>query len=368
MRRDKPDHFQELLTLDDIDRALTTLGRRYPDVLLKSASRTIVAADYTTNSGALDITKIYQLFSEGATLTLAFLDSVLPRLEAFCRGIELELSMPLQANVYLTPPNEQGATVHYDTHDVFVLQISGSKQWTIFDAPLPLPLSGQPFDETLHPPGAVTHEFELRPGDVAYVPRGWLHQARATSETSLHITAGVLRYTWTELLLELISQVALKEPAFRRSLPAGFARDGFDRSDAHRTLQQLLNRLAAHADLDAALDQFVGRFIADCPPLLRGQMQQLSRLHELNLDTVLGPRPGIVHHLRRDATSVTIESHGRRITLPQHAAEAVEFALVRPRYTARELPGEIDAAGRLILARRLLREGLIWMQSEAVID
>jgi mannose-6-phosphate isomerase-like protein (cupin superfamily) len=328
-------------------------------VLVKRAGSNIVGADYTIDGSALDVAKIYQLFEEGATLTLAFLDTVLPSLERFCREIEMELSMPLQANVYLTPPNEQGANVHYDTHDVFVLQVSGSKQWTIYDAPLPLPLSGQVYDADVHRPGAPTHEFELSAGDVVYIPRGWLHQARATSTTSLHITAGVLRYTWTDLLLQLVARVALEQPAFRKALPVGFAHEGFDRAAARETLQGLLLELRARADADAMLDHFLERFIADCPPLLRGQMRELEALERLTVDTMLGARPGVVHRLRRDDTKVIVEFHGHRVTFPAHVGDAVAFALANPRYSLRELPGELDDAGRLTLGRRLIREGLV---------
>ncbi len=363
MRRSKPDYFRELLTLDDIDRVLTTLGRRYPDVLVKRAGFDIAAADYTTDGATLDVAKIYQLFEQGATLTLAFLDTVLPRLERLCREVEIELSMPLQANVYLTPPDEQGANVHFDTHDVFVLQVSGAKLWTVYDAPLPLPLSGQRYDPDVHRAGAPTQEFELGAGDILYIPRGWLHQARATNSTSLHITAGVLRYTWADLLLELVSRVALEEPAFRKALPVGFAREGFDRAAAQETLRGLLAQLQARADANAMLDHFAERFIADCPPLLRGQMRQLEALAGLTVDTVLGVRPGVVYRLRRDDASVVVEFHGRRITLPAHASEALTFALAHPRFSLRELPGELDEAGRLTLGRRLVREGLIWILS-----
>lgn len=361
MRRAKPDYFRELLTLDDVDRVLTTLDRRYPDVLVKHAGRDIVAAYYTTDGSTLDVAKVFQLFEEGATLTLAFLDTVLPNLEQFCRDIELELSMPLQANVYLTPPNEQGAKVHYDTHDVFVLQVSGSKQWTIYDAPLPLPLSGQNFDPDVHRPATATQEFELGAGDALYIPRGWLHEARTTNGTSLHITAGVLRYTWTDLLLELISRVALEEPDFRRALPVGFARDDFDRSRVGETLRRLLLELQARADADAALAPFIERFIADCPPLLRGQLRQLEALDSLTIKTLIGARPGLVQRLHREDTSVIVETHERRIRFPSHASEAIAFALANRRYSLRELPGELDEAGRLALGRRLIREGLVWI-------
>ena len=84
--------------------------------------------------------KVYQLFQEGSTIALAFLDTVVPALTLFCRTLENELCHPCQTNVYLTPPGAQGAKPHYDTHDVFVLQVEGSKKWTIYGTPVDLPL------------------------------------------------------------------------------------------------------------------------------------------------------------------------------------------------------------------------------------
>lgn len=361
VQRATSNYFCELLTLDDVDRVLTTLDRRYPDVVVKHAARDVVAADYTVDGSRLDVAKVFQLFAEGATLTLAFLDTVLPSLERLCREVEVELSMPLQANVYLTPPGEQGAKVHYDTHDVFVLQISGSKQWTLYDSPLALPLTGQGFDPEVHRHGPATREFELAAGDVLYIPRGWFHEARTTDSTSLHITAGVLRYTWADLLLELVARAALEEPALRHSLPVGFAHEDFDRAPARERLRHLLSELQAKANADAALDHFVERFIADCPPMLRGQMRQLEALESLTVETLLGARPGLAYRLHRDAGSLSVATHGRRITFPAQAAEAVAFAVTQLRYTLGDLPGELDEAGRLVLARRLIREGLVWV-------
>src|SRR5690348_10132623 len=112
VHRSRPDYFRELLTLDDIDRVLTTLDRRYPDVLVKRAGHEFTATDYTVDGSRLDVARLFQLFAEGATLTLAFLDTVLPSLERFCREVEEELSMPLQANVYLTPPDRKSTRLN----------------------------------------------------------------------------------------------------------------------------------------------------------------------------------------------------------------------------------------------------------------
>lgn len=358
VKRRQQDYFASLLSLDEVDRALTTLDRKYPDVVLKDARREVTAKDYATGS-ALDIAGVYQLFAGGSTITLAFLDTVLPSLALFCRSLESELSFPMQANIYLTPPGAQGAKPHYDTHDVFVLQIAGSKKWTIYGTPVELPLPGQDFDASIHAIGPPALEFELEAGDVAYIPRGVAHDAHSTETVSLHITAGVLRYTWADLLLEVVAEASLGNPAFRKSLPPGFARQGFDRAPARETLRNLLERVRESADLDAALDGFVDEFVASCPPLLRGQMAQMQLLDQLTVHSVVGARAGGIFRLLENEQTLSIDCCGRRITLPLYARDAAQFALTTPNFQISELPGPLDDAGKVTLIRRLIREGLV---------
>src|SRR5579863_10585822 len=78
VKRNQPNYFHSLLSLDEVDRVLTTLDRRYPDITLKNASREIKSEDYTVDDDALDVAKVYQLFNEGSTVALAFLDTVVP--------------------------------------------------------------------------------------------------------------------------------------------------------------------------------------------------------------------------------------------------------------------------------------------------
>ncbi|MGH9353671.1 MAG: cupin domain-containing protein, partial [Terriglobia bacterium] len=359
VKRNQRDYFGALLSLDEVDRVITTLDRRYPDVTLKNASREITDDDYTVGGDSLDVAKVYQLFAEGSTISLAFLDTVVPPLALFCRSLESEFSFPFQANVYLTPPGAQGAKPHYDTHDVFVLQVTGSKKWTIYGTPVELPLPGQDFDASIHELGAPTLEFELEAGDVAYIPRGIAHDAHSTDTVSLHITAGVLRYTWADLLLELVANASLNDPAFRKSLPPGFVRPEFDRTQARETLRTLLQRVPAGSNFDAVLDRFTDEFISACPPLLRGQMAQMASLDRLAVDSVVGARAGVIFRLLADEKSVSIDCHGRKISFPPYTHEAVRSALATSRFTVRDLPGGLDDAGKLTLIRRLIREGLV---------
>lgn len=358
IHRRQPDYFSSLVSLDEVDRALTTLDRRYPNTILKNAARDVARRDYTVDGETLDVARVYQHFADGSTITLAFLDNVVPSLTRFCRGLECELSFPLQTNIYLTPPGAQGARPHYDTHDVFALQVAGSKKWTVYGTPCELPLASQDFDPEVHEKGAATLEFDLRAGDVAYLPRGVVHEARSTDEISLHITAGILRYTWADLLLEYVASACLNDPAFRRSLPPGFARPDFDKAQAKETLRTLLGRVGSSGDFDAALERFLDSFVRSCPPLLEGQMAQIAALDALTADSLAGARPGVVYYLQTSGDSVVVHLGGRKITFPSFAAAALRYALGHPEFLVRDLPGGLDDAGKLTLVRRLIREGL----------
>ncbi len=359
VKRDQSNYFTSLLSFDEVDRVITTLDRRYPDISLKNAGRQMSADEYTLSGGTLDVAKVYQLFEEGSTITLAYLDTVIPALTLFCRSLEKEFSFPFQTNVYMTPAGAQGAKPHYDTHDVFVLQVAGSKRWTMFGTPLELPLAGQDFDPVVHELGAPTLEFELKAGDAAYIPRGIVHEARSTEAVSLHVTAGILRYTWADLLLEFMAAASLNDPAFRKALPPGFARSGFDRVQGRETLLNLSRQASTIANFDAVLDHFVDKFISTCPPLLQGQMSQLAKLDRLAADSVVGARQGVISRIESSDDSESLHCYGRKITFPSQAREAVRFALSHPRFVVKTLPGQLDDQGKLTLVRRLIREGLL---------
>lgn len=359
VRRNQKNYFAEVLSLDDLDRALTTLNLTYPTITLKNAARDVKPADYTARNGALDVAAVYQLFGEGSTIVFAFLEDVLPALRSLLRGLEKDLSFPLQANAYLTPARAQGARYHFDTHDVFVLQIAGTKHWTMYGTPLELPLNNQDFDAQSHERGDATMEFELQPGDLAYVPRGVIHDARSSEELSLHLTVGILSYRWADLLLEFVADACLKDAAFRKGLPPGFARDGFNQEGAGKIFENLLQRLASGADCGPILGRFADRLIASGSPLLRGQMDQLALADRLRMESIVGVRNGTLFRIEKNDSSISICAFARKVNFPDYVETALRFALSKPRFCIRDLPGNLDDNGKLVLVRRLVREGLM---------
>jgi ribosomal protein L16 Arg81 hydroxylase len=176
--RAAPTHFDALLSMSEVDRVLTTEPVAHPDVQIVDASRDISADQYTFPSGTINVVRLFQHFANGATIILNQLERHVSPLQTFLRALERTFSTRFQANVYLTPKNAQGFKTHYDSHDVFILQIHGSKRWVLYDTPIRLPMHGQSFERSRTPAGEPTLDFVLHPGDTIYIPRGTMHDSR----------------------------------------------------------------------------------------------------------------------------------------------------------------------------------------------
>jgi mannose-6-phosphate isomerase-like protein (cupin superfamily) len=368
IERQQPSKFEQLLSIDAIDRYLSTTTPSSSDVFLIDAARELKPEDYSfpnsQPSGRIDLPRAYQLFDTGATISLSQLHERSAPLAALCRAVEKTFSSHFQTNIYLSPPHAQGFKTHFDSHDVFVLQVSGSKLWTLYDTGIVLPLRGQAFDPEKHTPGPPTREFTLHAGDLFYCPRGLYHSARSIGETSLHITLGLIGKTWADVMIEAVSAACLASPAFRSTLPAGFAKAGFDTSQAAVTFRALVDAFARDAQLAPVLERFAEDFVVSRRPALYGCLRELGSAP--SIESMLVSRSDLVYLVREENERLVLLFGATEISLPAFARDAVMFALEGTPFVVRDLPGQLDDAAKVVLARRLLREGLLVRQGEAL--
>ncbi len=366
IQRQQPSKFQALLTIASIDRYLATSTPCRPDVFLVDAARDLKPEDYAFPEppNRIDLPRAYQLFATGATISLSQLHERLPPLAALCRAVETTFSSHFQTNIYLSPPHAQGFKTHFDSHDVFVLQVSGSKLWTLYDTEVVLPLRGQVFDPDKHSAGPPTREFTLHAGDLLYCPRGLFHSARSTDEASLHITLGLIGKTWADAMIEAMSAACLTSPAFRANLPVGFANADFDATEATVTFRALVDAFAREAQLAPILERMTEDFVSSRRPAFHGCLQEVVRT-EPTIESKIAPRPNLVYRLREENEALVLSFGSSEITLPVFTRDAVQFALDGP-FVVSSLPGQLDDAGKVVLVRRLLREGLLMRYDEAL--
>jgi ribosomal protein L16 Arg81 hydroxylase len=357
-RNDNRD-YASLLTLDQVDAMLTSADVSADVIDVTTSDGSFDRTAFTRSDGSIDVVMACQLFAKGATLILRSLHKWRPPVAALCRALEHAFSFPVTANLYMTPRGVMGLPIHYDTHDVFVLQIAGSKDWTIFDVPVRLPLQGQPFDEAVHRVGKPTKTLTLRAGDCLYVPRGFLHHAQSRDELSLQLTLGVRCYRWADVLLETIAELCLSDAAFRRALPVDLARPEFDAAAARRTFADLMRRAAETAQPDRALARLADEFIDSRLAHVPAQLTQMMSTEDLMPRDEVGARPSLIYRLEADGDGVRVRSQGRQLSLSGVTPDTVSFALDRRRYRVSDLPGDLDDQEKLDVVRRLIAEGLV---------
>ena len=286
-------------------------------------------------------------WERGATIVLQGLHLTRPAIGAFCRSLEAALGHPAQANAYYTPRAAQGLPVHHDTHDVFVLQIAGEKRWLVYEPALELPLKDQKYSEALGEPGDPIEDRVLQPGDMLYLPRGWLHEALTSETDSLHLTIGVNVVTWVDAFKAALDDLR-DDLQFRRSWQAGNGTD-----DLVEALRARLGR----ADVARRARE---KLVRSRRPIRDGQLRQLRALDELSTDTELERNETVLADLVERNRSIVLAFEGRELTFPAHAREELSAAAAADdRFTAADLPGSLDDAGRLVLVRRLVREGFL---------
>ena len=361
--RDEPGRFERLLSIGSIDRFLATTSASYPDVFLVDAARPLNSEDYTLatpqQEGRLNLARVYELFRSGATISIRHLHEEESGLAALCRAVEKAFSGPFQTNIYLSPPRAQGFKTHFDSHDVFVLQVAGSKVWTLNDTLIELPLHGQKFISDKHIPGPPNQEFTIRAGDLFYCPRGLFHSARSTDEVSLHITLGLIGRTWADVMAAAISAACVASPAFRANLPVGYANADFNPARATETFRSLIEVFSRTADLRPILEQFAEEFVTSRRPDLTGGLQELTVASPVGLETTVEPRPDLIYRIREMQEKVELLFGPTTITFPAAVRDTLLFALRGQPFAVRDLPGRLDDPGKIVLVSRLIREGLL---------
>jgi mannose-6-phosphate isomerase-like protein (cupin superfamily) len=338
-----------ILSLDDVDRLLTASGLRTPALRVVKDGSICPASTFTRAAtiagspltGLVDARRALAMYDDGATLVLQGLHRYWPRLTELVRGLELELGHPCQANAYLTPPGSQGFARHSDTHDVFVFQTHGSKQWQVID-------DGQERDVV------------LEPGLSMYLPTGTPHSARSQDQASLHVTIGINRLTWRDVLRRQLTRL-LADERYDAALPAGFLDEPDRLAEASADRLDALRGQLATLTGDRLAGAVIEDFLTDRPPVLAGGLRDRALLAALDDRTVLERRPTAACVLRTDDPDgrLRVLLGDRELRMPARLAGPMAVVRDRHRFRVADLGPGLDAAGRQVLARRLVREGLL---------
>jgi ribosomal protein L16 Arg81 hydroxylase len=360
LQRDDPDYYSTLLSLADFDTILSNLSVYSPRVRLVGKDKGTVSPQGGVYDRANGTEAMFARFRQGETIIVSSLHEEWPPLRELCRALAARVSGAFQVNVYLTPRRSRGLRPHYDTHDVFVLQIHGTKRWQLFDEAVHLPLGGQVHHGELFERNDPTQIVTLRPGDMIYIPRGWGHVADALDEMSLHLTVGAFPLNWALLVLKGVEEVLARDVRFRESLPPGFATDNDLRAKATGHLSGLLDSLRARLDAAALINSATAGAGLGRQPRLDGHLLDLARLDQIDGDSSFRRRDGVVGSLCDSGSSVGLTFHGKTVVFPGRFREELRFlSEAEQLFQPSSLPGESTRDEKHLIARKMVEEGYL---------
>lgn len=366
------DHFERLFSLSTTEKILWAHEAQLRDfVRYHSHGRDVVTP---SNVGQMDVLRwIVKEYSRGTTLILNALEDRHLPIARFVRELELYFGFHVSAAAYVTPTGARAFGIHFDTHDVVIAQVEGSKIYDLFEDTKvpPLPLRRQQSEvadvDHLTPISTV----EMQPGDVLYMPRGLIHVAKTSSQHSLHLTFSLHPQKMADLAAAAVELAAEANPAMRVSAP----KDGTD-----PVLQALLSTLSVALGVSLSADQV----------LLRQRQRFISGLRALPGQRLIDPpmvdHLGLEHWVERVAGSAcAIQILGEELRLGFPGLERMRDTTRSPatlgmpgalepaiRFIDRQtgpfqicaLPGAISDGSKVILAKHLIREGLLQIAAE----
>ncbi|HEV2859862.1 MAG TPA: cupin domain-containing protein [Pyrinomonadaceae bacterium] len=251
--------------------ALNEILRRhrldFPRLRLAKDGKSLPASDYLryatggprrTSIPRLKHAELNKHLRGGATLVLDAVDELHAPVEELAAALEQLFREHVQVNLYAGFQTSRGFDLHWDDHDVFILQVAGRKRWSVYGMTRPFPISND-IEAAGRPEHKPVWQETLEDGDLLYIPRGWWHVAEPLAEPTLHLTVGVHKRTGLDLLRWLSDRMRASE-IFRRDLPRlGDSRERARHAAALR--EELLNALD-----DGVVERFFREHDAQAEP------------------------------------------------------------------------------------------------------
>jgi hypothetical protein len=268
-------------------------------------------------------------------------------MEVACRALQWWSRELVQVNTYLTTGNTAGFPLHWDDHDVIVVQLAGEKTWEVRSPSRIAPMYRDAEPNTA-PSEDVVWSGTMRPGNVMHIPRGYGHQAtrqECGDGYSLHVTFGFMQRTGVDWLTWLADR-SREHELFRHDLDRWGGIDG-----------QAAQELGLHVDLSHLLRRY--------PPdaYLAARTQEQPPHRHVTTRGVFGPPATVVcitdfpPYAERDSDTITVIAAGKRLTFAVRAEPALRPLLSGMPVRIEEITAatEVDA---MVLAEALMREGI----------
>ncbi|HET7758215.1 MAG TPA: cupin domain-containing protein, partial [Steroidobacteraceae bacterium] len=280
-----------------------------------------------------------------------------PALEGIAGALEVLLHQPVTASAFWSRGGMR-APVHFDDHDLLVVQLQGFKRWYVSSKPSELPNTWKGIPRG--PPELGPHEtVDVRPGDLLYLPRGTYHSVDSDSG-SLHVSIGFTPLTLREAVIAAIDHLSDLDPGLRRTLGGRLAFQlagpGLEQlvPQVVEAVAGLLAACRAPGFIASALHWRSARAVAALAALPAPE-----QLPAIGLDTELVHAARAFCQMMANPQTIDVAYPGGHLYINRGAEQGIVFMVNTPRFRVRDIAGDIGDDVRLSLATRFLQVGFL---------
>jgi hypothetical protein len=362
-----PGTFDHLFSIRDVDRWLLSTRGGPADSIALTAPEGASSAFQKYRPQEVAIDSVYEAFSGGRSVVLNYLESCWPPVMGLVKSLGHYFCADIGVNVYLTPQGKRTFDTHVDDHDVFILQVDGEKAWRLHELKFLSVMRLEHKQDLELPPEwgkgrletPLAAELRLRPGDILYIPRGMPHCAVAEDTTSLHLTVSITPLYWTDLLKAAVEQASFSKPELRKALRPGFVQDPTAREGMRDDFAVAMQTFADSASYDSAFNVLRRSRLRQQGYPLDGHFAHLDPTREIVSASAIERRGEVLCFVDSSESGFcSIFFASRHIRGPERLRRSFEFVRDHARFTVDQIPG-LDDNGKVVLVRRLIREGLL---------
>ncbi|MGC5342885.1 JmjC domain-containing protein [Streptomyces sp. DT171] len=317
---DDPELISRVLTPNHLLDILMRRSLNRPQFRVFQESKEVHPAVYVTDSVSprgqsipmVNMHSLGRLLGEGATVILDQANVFDPTMEVACRALQWWSHERVQVNAYLTTNEASGFPLHWDDHDVVIVQLAGEKGWEVRGTSRAVPLY-RDADPNDTPSEEIIWSGVMKTGDVMHIPRGHWHQATRNghgSGKSLHVTFGITKRTGASWLAWLGDRCREKE-IFRHDL------DRLPGAEFHP-----LTKAAAELIAERTPADFLAAY---------GQVMPLPR--QVPFQDIFGSLDTVVctthfpPHIQENGETVVVLASGKKLTLTAKALPSLRLLL-----------------------------------------
>ncbi|HEX3916266.1 MAG TPA: cupin domain-containing protein [Caulobacteraceae bacterium] len=335
----------ELVTLDAVMDGRLRASRRgleLPLNMMMEIGRGARRAGWT-----LSRQKLQALRHQGVSLVYNGVHDAVPGIGALNAMLERRLRCRVGTNAYVSFRRDSAFDIHWDDHNVLILQLHGRKRWFCYGQPyrFPVKLPGFRTPEV----GEPEWEGVLAPGDVLYVPRGDLHRAAVEGEESVHLTVGIVPPRGADVMAWLAARASAEEVVRRDLHPFDAAAALAERAEA---LKAALRQAVDSLDIEA--------FLADQDQARGAPMPVLNLGQDLDIADAAVLRPAL--RRRPDLAGDPVNLGGAAMKLGPLERRILQLLLDQDALTFAELVAALDpphAEGAREAVARLSAQSLV---------